>query len=179
MKFISTQLLCIIFFFGSCTKSQYIASPQNLVILGNSIVRHTPRPEVGWIGDWGMAASVADSDFVHRIINSIKDNNLNYNIRFLNIANFETGFYNYDFTNLDTLKNSNIVIIKIGENVVEKTAIDSNFITYYDKLVNYFLKPSTKFVLSDGFYNINKIGREDSTINLMIRDYANKNNLLL
>ena len=40
--------------------------------------------------------------------------------------------------NLDTLKNSDIVIIKIGENVVEKTAIDSNFITYYDKLIIYF-----------------------------------------
>lgn len=151
---------------------------KNLVILGNSIVRHSPRPEVGWYGDWGMAASVADSDFVHRIINSLAINKLNYRTRFLNIANFETGFYNYNFNNLDSLKNSNILIIKIGENVVEKTAIDSNFIAYYDKLIKNFQKSSTTIVLSDGLYNINKQGREDSTINLIIRDYANKNNLL-
>ena len=120
MKFINILLLCIILFFLSCSKDQYISSPQKLVILGNSIVSHTPRPEVGWYGNWGMAASVADSDFVHRIISSIRVNNLNYNTSFLNIADFETSFFQYDFTNLDTLKNSNIVIIKIGENVVEK-----------------------------------------------------------
>jgi hypothetical protein len=148
------------------------------VILGNSIVIHSPRPEVGWYGNWGMAASAADSDFVHRIKNSLKVNNLYYNTSFLNIANFETRFYNYDFNNLDTLKNSNIVIIKIGENIVEKTAIDSNFIFHFDKLIKYFKKPSTTIVLSDGFCNINKKGQEDSTVNLLIREYANKNNLL-
>ena len=139
---------------------------------------HSPRPEVGWFGDWGMAASAADSDFVHRIIYSLKLNDLNYNTSFVNIANFERSFYSYDLNNLDSLKDSDIVIIKIGENVVEKTAIDSNFIKHYDKLIKYFKKPSTIIVLSDGFYNINKKGKEDSTINLMIRDYANKNKLL-
>jgi hypothetical protein len=171
-------IVCLTIFIISCTKVQHPTDPKKLVIIGNSIVRHSPRPEVGWYGDWGMAASVADSDFVHRIINSIKRNNLNYSTTFLNIANFETRFYDYDFNILDTLKNTEIVIIKIGENVVEKTAIDSNFIAYYDRLVNYFKNSSNTIVLSDGFYNLNKKGQEDSTINFMIKDYANKNNLI-
>lgn len=113
----------------SCSKNNYVTTtPSNLLILGNSIVRHSPRQEVGWNGDWGMAASVADSDFVHRIMNSIKINSINYKTSFLNIANFETGYFNYDLNKLDSLKNSNVVIIKIWENVVEKTALDSNFI---------------------------------------------------
>ncbi len=98
----------------SCSKNNYVTTtPSNLLILGNSIVRHSPRQEVGWNGDWGMAASVADSDFVHRIMNSIKINSINYKTSFLNIANFETGYFNYDLNKLDSLKNSNVVIIKI------------------------------------------------------------------
>lgn len=180
MKIKSIILIIITLIFLSCTENQtnLASPPKKLVILGNSIVTHPPRPEVGWYGNWGIAASAADSDFVHRIIYSLKVNDLNYNTSFVNIANFERGFYDYDFNNLDSLKNSNIVIIKIGENVVEKTAIDSNFIKHYDKLIKYFKKSSTIIVLSDGFYNINKVGEEDSTINLMIREYANKNNLL-
>ena len=45
-------------------------------------------------------------------------------------------------------------------------------------MINYFKNPSTTIVLSDGFYNINKLGKEDSTINLMIKDYAKRSNLL-
>jgi hypothetical protein len=37
----------------------------SLLVIGNSITRHTPSPELGWTSDWGMAASSADKDFAH------------------------------------------------------------------------------------------------------------------
>lgn len=37
----------------------------SVTIFGNSIVAHDPAPDIGWTGDWGMAASCRDSDFVH------------------------------------------------------------------------------------------------------------------
>jgi hypothetical protein len=168
-------IFCLTIFIAACSKVQYPSSPKKLVILGNSIVRHSPRADVGWLGDWGMAATVPDSDFVHRIINTLKSNNLNYNVSFANIAAFETNFTTYDLTKLDTFRNADIMIVKIAENVVEQQAIDSNFINFYDKLITYLNQKNTHIILSDGFFNINRFGKEDSTINLMINNYALNN----
>lgn len=41
------------------------AAVNKLVIIGNSITRHAPKPEYGWAGDWGMAASSRETDFAH------------------------------------------------------------------------------------------------------------------
>lgn len=39
----------------------------NIVFVGNSLTRHPPLASIGWTGDWGMAASSQDKDFVHRV----------------------------------------------------------------------------------------------------------------
>lgn len=39
-----------------------------LMTYGNSIHKHGPAPSLGWTGDWGMAASSEDKDYVHQLI---------------------------------------------------------------------------------------------------------------
>lgn len=39
--------------------------PAALVVIGNSITLHGPNPEIGWYGNWGMAASAAEKDYAH------------------------------------------------------------------------------------------------------------------
>lgn len=36
-----------------------------MVVLGNSIALHSHSPAIGWNGDWGMAASAQDRDWIH------------------------------------------------------------------------------------------------------------------
>ena len=58
---------------------------KTVLILGNSLVRHAPSPGIGWYGDWGMAASVKDSDLVHLLISDIHQADPSAIINFKNI----------------------------------------------------------------------------------------------
>ena len=40
---------------------------KRLLVVGNSISRHGSAEDLGWKGDWGMAASCAATDFAHRL----------------------------------------------------------------------------------------------------------------
>ena len=39
-----------------------------VLFVGNSITRHEPNPSLGWYGDWGMAASSKEKDYVHLVV---------------------------------------------------------------------------------------------------------------
>lgn len=47
-------------------------SKPRILFVGNSITRHAPKQEIGWLDDWGMAASSAENDFVHLLMARIK-----------------------------------------------------------------------------------------------------------
>jgi hypothetical protein len=42
-----------------------LKSIHKILILGDSITHHSPAPQLAWTGDWGMAATAADKDYVH------------------------------------------------------------------------------------------------------------------
>ena len=47
------------------------AAKRRILIIGNSITRHAPKDEIGWYGDYGMAASCEEKDYVHLLASRI------------------------------------------------------------------------------------------------------------
>lgn len=139
------------------SKAQQIKPPaiKKVLILGNSIVAHDPSPAIGWNASWGMAASVADSDFVSVLTRNIHSREKGVEIRRQNISVFENYYTDYDLTQLKAFRDMHpdMLIIKIAENVKDSTAIANDFIGHYRKLIDY-LDPDNKAikVLVDGFW---------------------------
>lgn len=96
-----------------------------ILFLGNSITLHGPAPEIGWTGNWGMAASRAENDYVHLLTASLgKLAGAKPEIMVRNIADFERGHTTFDIEQklADQLKfEADLVIVAIGENVADLT----------------------------------------------------------
>lgn len=92
-----------------------------LLFLGNSITQHGPKPEIGWTGDWGMAASALDKDYVHVLAARIgKAAGGEPQVLAKNIADFERGHPTYDIAagmKEELAFQPDVVIVAIGENV--------------------------------------------------------------
>lgn len=92
-----------------------------VLFLGNSITFHSPAPDIGWNGKWGMAASAEDKDYVHRFAAALAEETGTVpQTRVRNIADFERGYEGYDLaaelkTDLDF--GADLVVVAIGENV--------------------------------------------------------------
>lgn len=94
---------------------------RKILFLGNSITLHGPAPAIGWHGNWGMAASAREKDFVHLVTNSIsKAVGAVPETMVKNVAQFERQYATYDVA--ASLKEAfdfkaDLVILAIGENV--------------------------------------------------------------
>src|SRR3954471_18320610 len=68
-----------------------------VLFLGNSITRHPPAPDIGWTGDWGMAASARENDYVHLLVDRIAEAaGGRPEVMIKNIADFERNPTGYD-----------------------------------------------------------------------------------
>ena len=67
-----------------------------VLFVGNSITRHGPREDIGWDGDWGMAASSLENDYLHILVEKIRalDSEMAWSIA--QVAPFEWDFQNMD-----------------------------------------------------------------------------------
>jgi hypothetical protein len=154
-------LLCLIILL-SCKKSTNTKRTfKNILIIGNSITKHSPAPQIGWYGNWGMAASDLDSDYVNILTRRFLEENPNTKVKCENIANFEATYWQYDLSSLDSLKvfKPTLIIIRIGENVDRTTVDEHEFKRYYTSLIQYFKKDNldTKVVCVGSFWKIESV----------------------
>jgi lysophospholipase L1-like esterase len=91
-----------------------------VLFLGNSITLHGPAPKIGWTGNWGMAASAQEKDYVHLLIDRItKAAGGKPQVMVKNIADSERRLNDYNLR--DELKQelafeADVIIIALGEN---------------------------------------------------------------
>ena len=96
-----------------------------VLFLGNSITLHGPKPDIGWTGNWGMAASEEGKDYVHLLAADMtKAAGAVPRIMVRNIAAFEREYATFDAaTDLkDAIEfHADIVVLAVGENVPDLT----------------------------------------------------------
>jgi lysophospholipase L1-like esterase len=101
-----------------------------ILFLGNSITLHGPAPKIGWNGNWGMAASAREKDYVHLLLDKVSkaaDGTPKTMVR--NIADFERNLS--EFNICESLKEElafepDVVILAIGENAAAPKTDDES-----------------------------------------------------
>ncbi len=109
-----------------------------ILYLGNSITLHSPNAEIGWSGNWGMAASAEAKDYVHRLNAMLEETGETVDFRLRNIADFERAPDTYNFAELDDLRafEPDVLVLRISENTpAGKLAA---FGEAYERLIRYF-----------------------------------------
>ena len=111
---------------GQTEKQAYYG--MNMFMIGNSILKHTPNPAIGWNNDCGMAASSAEKDYAHRLQYYLSEKYGEVDFSTYAIASFERKITNdvtKDYSeDLKPVRNAilalsslpEIVTIQMGEN---------------------------------------------------------------
>ncbi|MCJ8211731.1 SGNH/GDSL hydrolase family protein [Mucilaginibacter sp. RS28] len=160
------RLVLIVFIalsFYSCKKDSNNQQPDavtqtyhNVLILGNSITYATADGNLGWKGNWGMAASAPEKDYVHLLTKSLQTLAADCKVQAFNISPFEFDYKNYNLDNLQTYRDlkPDLLILRIGENV-QPTNFDAvAFEQKYTALLSYFksTNPNLKILAVSSFW---------------------------
>ena len=68
------------------------ATGLRVMFVGNSITLHGILPSIGWHGEWGMAASEPENDYVHILMKKIKEKREDSSFCICQVADWETNY---------------------------------------------------------------------------------------
>lgn len=136
------------------SKVSYSIFYERVVIVGNSITLHGPLTDKGWYGNWGMAASAPNKDYVYLISQKLKKLNPKVEIRLLVAVDFEQNYRTYDYSKVKALQDfsPDLVIMRIAENTNLKTLND--YENRYDRLITELISKSSvpKVICTTSFW---------------------------
>lgn len=129
-----------------------------VLFVGNSITRHGYKPDIGWYGDWGMAASAIEKDYVHQTLALLEPSLGKVDYCVLNIAEWERKYWDdsvlcrwQDARDFE----ADVVIIRVGENIwgVKERLKEFDLYPHFDAMVRFFSKnPKAQILVSDLFW---------------------------
>lgn len=174
--------------------SQYVYKIENgnpkILFLGNSITKHGPAPQIGWYGNWGMAASDISRDYVHLCMKQILEKYEDASFCIVQGSSWERA---YRDCNLDELFASSkgfdpdVIICLLSENVINED-FDADVFKKQFHIFHKYLSGSnenTKIIVLSNFFNnekktkaIEEYAKEYGTEYICVSDLiADKENL--
>ena len=108
-------------------------------VLGNSITRHGPASEIGWAGDWGMAASSPEKDYVSQLLKLLSEKSKSeaWMADRLSSGMLEKNPEKFKLTlsSIQQSKKADVVIVAVGDNFIPDVAnVDLFSKTYLETL---------------------------------------------
>lgn len=140
-------------------RTQFIGSDtpdKKVLILGNSITYHGEKADIGWHGNWGMAASNPENDYVHLLYKKSKELCPKVQFCVVQISSFEADFCNIELMKeYEIIKNyaPDIVVLRFGENIKSGKYDLTKLNQSYDYFVKNYLV-SSKAYLRLNFYRL-------------------------
>ena len=148
------------------------AGKTRVLFVGNSITRHEPKPEIGWVNDWGMAASKRENDYVHVVLKFLSNRFGKIDYCVVNSGEWETEYYNdallYHWEKARDF-NADIVVVRLGENIWNAKEYFAQFSlsTHFERMVKFFTPLNAKIVVTGLFW-------PNTEIDLAIKNTAKK-----
>lgn len=129
---------------------------RRVLFVGNSITLHSPKADIGWNDNWGMAASAEEKDYVHLMANAIGGDAA---FCVCQAADWERGYKNphcllplaeaRDFS-------ADVVVLRLVENCIHRDidlAVELPiFEKAYGELVEFLTPRAKTVILTTGFW---------------------------
>lgn len=132
-----------------CSSAQNASTALRVLCLGNSITHHDYAASIEWYGNWGMAASKEENDYCHQLQSMLSQYHAGTVVTPLNIAYWERNL-NCDIDSLvgSYAKSKDIIVIRLGENVQDKTAFKDGIL----RLVRYCKEKAPRVVITGCYW---------------------------
>ena len=141
-----------------------------VLIFGNSITRHGTKPEIGWMHDFGMAASKKENDYVHVLFGKMCKAGLYPNFLVSHASYFESNFYKDEALNFLSVERDfkpDILILRLGDNV-HGGENDGLLIPSFESLISACATKTTRVIVT-GSYFVNE------NIEPLLKELSDKN----
>lgn len=137
-----------------------------ILFLGNSVTYHPPSADIGWYGDWGMAASARENDYVHLVMSAIKEAYPEAAFCMAQGSVWETTLENCDYEEaFGAAKEfeADIILCSLEANIPEDTFDGTIFQREMERLQQYLGRPdgSTRLIMAS---SICRIPKKDAAI---------------
>lgn len=148
------------------------AAKLKILFVGNSITKHSPKADIGWYNDCGMAASSVEKDYVHLLVKKVMQYDPNVSYGIAQVAQYERTFFEKsasDDYQAAADYNADIVIMFFGANVSKEYEEMENppktFGEAYEDMRNLLShNGKAKVLLSMGFYIKPKLEEEKRAV---------------
>ena len=114
-----------------------------ILFAGNSMAWHAPKGDIGWNGDWGMAASKPENDYVHQTMRFVREKYPNATYCIAQCAYWEKNMNDDNvFDEYSNLKDfeADAVVIVLGENIIENEHTQDELADKFSELISYLRK---------------------------------------